>query len=62
MRVLGRREVLGSFAPPRYDDYDIRPDGRKIVHVRPHTESDREVVLVLNAFAEPGPKTPHIPR
>jgi Tol biopolymer transport system component len=52
VRVTGRRQVLGSFAPPLYDDYQIHPDGHTLVHVRPHAESDREVVLVLNAFAE----------
>jgi Tol biopolymer transport system component len=52
VRVTGRRQVLSAFAPPLYDDYDIHPDGRTLVHVRQHAEPDREVVVVLNAFAD----------
>ena len=50
VRVLNRREVLRSFAPPLYDDYHVHPDGRTIVYVRPHAESNNEVVLELDAL------------
>ncbi len=44
--------MLSSFAPPLYDDYHVHPDGRTIVHVRPHAESNLEVVLVLDALGQ----------
>ncbi len=52
VRVIRRRQVLSSFAPPLYDDYHVHPDGRTVVHVRPHAESDPEVVLVLDALGQ----------
>ena len=47
IRVLDARGA-DAFSPPLFDDYDIHPDGRTIVLVRPREDSGREVVLVLN--------------
>jgi serine/threonine-protein kinase len=52
VRVLGRRLVLAPFSPPLYDDYDVHSDGRTLALVRPRDESGRDVVLVLDWFAE----------
>jgi serine/threonine-protein kinase len=52
VRVISRRQVADSFAPPLYDDYHVHPDGRTQVHVRPHAESNREVVVVINALGD----------
>ena len=52
-RVLSRRTVLESFSPPLYDDYDVHPDGRTLVLVRPLGDArGREVTVVLNWLAE----------
>jgi Tol biopolymer transport system component len=53
IRVLSRRVVIEPFSPPLYDDYDIHPDGRTLVMVRPagHAQG-REVTLVLNWLTE----------
>jgi hypothetical protein len=53
VRVLSRRLVLEPFLPPLYDDYDIHPDGRTLVLVRPATDPARsEVTLVLDWLEE----------
>jgi eukaryotic-like serine/threonine-protein kinase len=52
VRVLARRLVMSPFTPPQYDDYDVHPDGRTMVWVRPREHSGREIVLVLDWFAE----------
>jgi Tol biopolymer transport system component len=53
IRVLSRRLVIEPFLPPWYDDYDIHPNGRRLALVRPAgTTPTREVILVLNWFAE----------
>lgn len=53
VRVQSRRLVLEPFTPPLYDDYDIHPDGRTLVMVRPaHYAEGREVVAVIDWFAE----------
>ncbi len=52
IRVLSRRVVAQPFSPPLYDDYDIHPDGRTLVLVRPDAPQGREVAMVLNWFEE----------
>ena len=53
IRVLSRRVVVEPFLPPLYDDYDIHPDGRTLVMVRPANDTQgREVNLVVNWFSE----------
>jgi Tol biopolymer transport system component len=53
VQVLSRRLVIEPFSPPRYDDYDIHPDGRTLVMVRPVGDAvGREVTMVLNWFTE----------
>jgi WD40-like Beta Propeller Repeat len=49
VRVTSRRLVIEPFLPPLYDDYDIHPDGRTLVIVRPaNATQGREVAIVLN--------------
>jgi hypothetical protein len=51
IKVLSRRVVVDPFLPPLYDDYDIHPNGRSIVLVRPANRTQgREVTIVLNAL------------
>jgi Tol biopolymer transport system component len=53
VRVLSRRLVVEPFNPPLYDDYDIHPNGRTLVLVRPAGElRGREIALLLNWPAE----------
>jgi hypothetical protein len=53
VRVLSRRVVVEPFLPPLYDDYDIHPNGRTLVLVRPaNTTLGREVTTVVNWFEE----------
>lgn len=53
IRVVSRRVVIEPFSPPLYDDYDIHPDGRTLVVVRPAGDAQgREVTLVLNWLTE----------
>jgi eukaryotic-like serine/threonine-protein kinase len=47
-RVLSRRLVLEPFRPPHYDDYDIHPDGKTLVIVRPAGGPPSQAILVLN--------------
>jgi serine/threonine-protein kinase len=47
------RVVVETFIPPFYDDYDVHPDGRTLVLVRPSGASQpREVAVVVNWFSE----------
>jgi hypothetical protein len=49
VRVLSRRVVVESFAPPLYDDYDIHRNGRTLALVRAVGDArGREIILVLN--------------
>jgi hypothetical protein len=49
IKVLEHRVVLEPFHPPLYDDYDIHPNGRTLVMVRPANRTQwREVTMVLN--------------
>ena len=52
IRVDGRRTVIEPFTPPLYDDYDIHPNGRTLVIVRPEEDADRRIVVVLDWVAE----------
>jgi Tol biopolymer transport system component len=53
VRVLSRRLVIESFQPPKYDDYDIHPDGRSLVLVQPANRlQGREVTTVLDWLTE----------
>jgi Tol biopolymer transport system component len=53
VRVLSRRVAIEPFLPPLYDDYDIHPDGRTLVIVRPVGDAvGREVTMVLSWFPE----------
>ena len=53
VKVSGRRIVIDPFLPPLYDDYDIHPDGRTVVVVRPANKTQgREVTMVLDWFSE----------
>ena len=47
-RVVARRVVLERFRPPLYDDYDIHPDGRTLVIVRPARGVSDDPILVVN--------------
>jgi hypothetical protein len=45
--------VIEPFLPPLYDDYDVHPDGRTLVLVRPAgTVQSREVIVVVNWITE----------
>ena len=47
------RVVVETFIPPFYDDYDVHPDGRTLVLVRPSGATQpREVTVVVNWFLE----------
>lgn len=51
--TIGRRLVLEPFSPPLYDDYDVHPvHGRTLAIVRPPDEYGRDVVVVLDWFAD----------
>ena len=53
VRVLSHRVVVEPFLPPLFDDYDIHPDGRTLVMLRPAGSTQaREVSVVLNWFTE----------
>jgi Tol biopolymer transport system component len=53
VRVLSQRVVVDPFLPPLYDDYDIHPDGRTLVVVRPAGQlRGREISVLLNWPAE----------
>ena len=55
IEVLTRRIVVDPFLPPLYDDYDIHPDGRTLVLVRPANPAyGREVMTVVGWFNEVG--------
>jgi eukaryotic-like serine/threonine-protein kinase len=59
IRVVSRRTVVEPFSPPLYDDYDIHPDGRALVLVRPTGQPRRgDVTVILNWFEELGRKVP----
>ena len=48
VKVMATRIVLDPFLPPLYDDYDIHPDGRTLVMVRPANQTQgREVMTVV---------------
>jgi len=52
---VASRVAIDPFLPPLYDDYDIHPDGRTIVLVRPVNRTQgREVTMVLGWFNEFG--------
>jgi hypothetical protein len=56
VKVVTNRVVIEPFLPPLYDDYDIHPDGRTVVLVRPVNRTQgREVTMVLGWFSEFGP-------
>jgi Tol biopolymer transport system component len=49
VHVLSQRVVVDPFLPPLYDDYDIHPDGRSLVVVRPAGQlRGREISMLLN--------------
>ena len=53
IKVLSHRLVIEPFLPPLYDDYDIHPDGRTLVMVRPADRTQgREVTITVNWFTE----------
>ena len=55
VKVVATRVVIDPFLPPLYDDYDIHPDGRTLVTVRPANQTQgREVTMVLSWFNEFG--------
>jgi eukaryotic-like serine/threonine-protein kinase len=58
IKVLTRRIAVDPFLPPMYDDYDIHPDNRTLVFVRPvNPAQGREVTTVLGwleQFRAPG--------
>ena len=52
-RVVSSRVVIDPFVPPLYDDYDVHPDGKTLVFVRPSGSTQpREVRVVVNGFSE----------
>jgi Tol biopolymer transport system component len=53
LKVSGRRIVVDPYLPALYDDYDIHPDGRTVVLVRPANKTQgSEVTMVLDWFSE----------
>jgi hypothetical protein len=53
VRAVSQRLVIEPFTPPLYDDYDIHPDGKTLVLVRPVGDArGREITLVLNWLTE----------
>lgn len=53
VKVASNRIVVDPFLPPLYDDYDIHPDGRTVVTVRPASQTQgREVTMVLDWFSD----------
>jgi eukaryotic-like serine/threonine-protein kinase len=56
IRVVGPpRVVIDPFLPPLYDDYDVHPDGRTVVYVRPAgVLQPRQVEVVVNWSSELG--------
>jgi serine/threonine protein kinase/Tol biopolymer transport system component len=53
VRVVTTRVVVDPFLPPLYDDYDIHPDGRSVVIVRPvHATYGREVAVAFDWTSE----------
>ena len=53
VKVASHRVVVDPFLPPLYDDYDIHPDGRTVVTVRPGSQTQgREVTMVIDWFSE----------
>lgn len=53
IKVLESRIVIDPFLPPLYDDYDVHPDGRTIVFVRPANETQgREVRIVIGGLGD----------
>jgi Tol biopolymer transport system component len=48
VKVVSTRVVIDPFLPPLYDDYDVHPDGRTLVVVRPTNQTqNREVTMVV---------------
>ena len=59
IKVLSTRMVLEPFLPPLYDDYDIHPDGRTLVLVRPAKSTQgREVTMVLDWLSDINARIP----
>ena len=53
VKVVATRVVIDPFLPPLYDDYDIHPDGRRLVVVRPANQTQgREVIIELDWFSK----------
>jgi hypothetical protein len=53
VRVASTRVAVEPFLPPLYDDYDVHPDGRTLVLVRPaNATHGREVTVALDWAAE----------
>jgi eukaryotic-like serine/threonine-protein kinase len=54
IRVVGApRVVIDPFLPPLYDDYDVHPDGKTLVYVRPAAAlQPRQIDVVVNWFDE----------
>ena len=49
VKAMATRVAFDPFLPPLYDDYDIHPDGRTLVLVRPTNQTQgREVTMVLD--------------
>ena len=48
VKVVATRVAVDPFLPPLYDDYDVHPDGRSLVLVRPTNQNQsREVNVVI---------------
>jgi Tol biopolymer transport system component len=53
VKVVASRVAIDPFLPPLYDDYDIHPDSRTLVMVRPSNQTQgREVTMILGWFDE----------
>jgi len=49
LKVVSTRVAIDPFLPPLYDDYDVHPDGRTLVVVRPTNQTqNREVIVVVD--------------
>jgi Tol biopolymer transport system component len=53
VKVVSTRVALDPFLPPLYDDYDVHPDGRTLVVVRPTNKTqNREVTIAVDWLNE----------
>ena len=52
LKVVSTRVAIDPFLPPMYDDYDVHPDGRTLVVVRPTNQTQNREVIVVVEWAD----------